>query len=114
VLADDYDDAYSKLEKILERCSQYGIVLKLKKSWFGVEKVSFFGFEVSHGTWKLSESRKSAIAAMSFPKSTKEMQSFLGAALFFDQHIPNYSQWAAKLYEMIHDKFDWNAQKMEL
>ena len=107
ILADDYDDAYSKLEKVLERCSQFGIVLKLKKSWLGVDKVTFFGYEVSHGTWKLSDTRKNAIQEMEFPKNTKQMQSFLGAALFFHHHIPNYSEWTARLYEMTHDNFVW-------
>ena len=27
------------------------------------------------------------------------MQSFLGAALFFHNHVPDYSEWSAKLYE---------------
>ena len=72
-----------------------GIVLKLKKSWFGVDKVTFFGYEVTHGKWELSEDRKQAIMAMEFPKNTKQMQSFLGAALFFHNHIPKYSEWTA-------------------
>jgi hypothetical protein len=108
ILADTYEDAYEKLEKILDRCKEFGIVLKLKKSWFGVDKVTFFGYEVTHGKWELSEDRKQAIMAMEFPKNTKQMQSFLGAALFFHHHIPKYSEWTAKLYEMTHDKFVWD------
>jgi hypothetical protein len=92
VLADDYEDAYIKLEKILCRCREFGIVLKMKKSWIGVDTVTFFGYEVTHGRWKLSDSRKQAIAEMPFPTTTKGMQSFLGAALFFHQHIPDYSE----------------------
>jgi hypothetical protein len=107
ILADDYDDAYAKLEKVLKRCSEFGIILKLKKSWMGVDKVTFFGYEVQHGTWQLSDTRKTAISAMEFPKNTKQMQSFLGAALFFHHHIPNYSEWTARLYEMTHDNFVW-------
>ena len=36
------------------------------------------------------------------------MQSFLGAALFFHHHVPNYSEWASKLYDMTLDGFDWD------
>ncbi len=107
VLANDYRDAYEKLKKILCRCREKGIVLKLKKSWIGVTKVTFFGYEVTYGRWKLSDSRKEAIAAIPFPTSTKEMQRFLGAALFFHHHVANYSEWSAKLYEMIHTNFNW-------
>ena len=109
ILADDYEDAANKLEKVLERCAEYGIVLKMKKSFIGVDKVTFFGYEVTHGQWRLSQTRKDAIQALPFPKSKKEMQSFLGAALFFHHHIPDYSEWSARLYETTHDDFNWDS-----
>ena len=108
ICAEDYSDAYSKLQKVLDKCVQYGIVLKMKKSWIGVTTVNFFGFEVTHGRWKLSDSRKQAISNIPFPANAKEMQSFLGAALFFHHHIPDYSEWSAKLYAMTHTDFVWD------
>ena len=108
ILADDYEDAYQKFDKVLKRCKDYGIVLKMKKSFIGVDTVTFFGYEVTHGTWKLSDTRKKAIADMPFPTTMKGMQSFLGAALFFHNHVPDYSQWSSKLYEMTHNKFNWD------
>ena len=113
ILADDYDDAFQKLQRVLERCKEFGIVLKMKKSWIGVDKVTFFGYEVTHGKWSMSQGRKDAIAAMSMPRNTKEMQSFLGAALFFHHHIPNYSEWAAPLYAMTHESFQWDPGKWD-
>ena len=111
ILADDFNDAFLKMTKVLQRCQDFGIILKMKKSWIGVDKVTFFGYEVTHGKWSMSQSRKDAIAAMSMPRNTKEMQSFLGAALFFHHHIPNYSEWAAPLYAMTHDSFVWDPGK---
>ena len=108
ICANDYQDAYRKLELVLDRAAEYGLVLKLKKSWFGVPQVSFFGYQVRHGSWDLSQERKDAISAMPMPTTTKGMQSFLGATLFFHQHVPNYSEWAARLYEMTHVGFNWD------
>ena len=108
ILAEDYEDAYKKLARVLDKCTQYGIVLKMKKSFIGVDTVTFFGYEVTNGTWKLSDSRKQAIAEMKFPHNVKTMQSFLGAALFFHHHVTDYSEWSARLYEMTHTKFSWN------
>ena len=108
VLADDYEDAANKLERVIARCAEYGVVLKIKKSFIGASTVTFFGYEVTHGRWSLAETRKDAIDALPFPTAKKEMQSFLGAALFFHNHIPDYSQWSAKLYEMTHDGFSWD------
>ena len=108
ILADDYEDAYRKFDEVLKRCNEYGIVLKMKKSFIGVDTVTFFGYEITHGKWKLSDTRKKAIGEMPFPTTTKGMQSFLGASLFFHNHVPDYSEWSAKLYEMTHSKFNWD------
>jgi RNase H-like domain found in reverse transcriptase/Reverse transcriptase (RNA-dependent DNA polymerase) len=113
VLADSHQDAYSKLQKIIARCHEKRIVLKLKKSWIGVDKVTFFGYELTHGKWQLSDARKAAIAAMTMPQSAKEMQSFLGAALFFHNHVPDYTEWSARLYEMTHADFVWDPGRWE-
>jgi RNase H-like domain found in reverse transcriptase/Chromo (CHRromatin Organisation MOdifier) domain len=108
ILASDYTDAYQKLQLILERCQQHKLILKMKKSWIGTTLVTFFGYEVHPGSWQLSTSRKSAIAAMLFPTTQKQMQSFLGAANFFHTHIPNYASWASSLYECTVSGFNWN------
>ena len=46
ILVSDYDDALSKLKKVLHRCQKTGLVLKMKKSWIGTDIVTFFGYEV--------------------------------------------------------------------
>ena len=108
ILASDYNDAYSKLEKVLRRCQRYGLVLKMKKSWIGTDVVTFFGYEVHPGSWQLSDARKAAISSMVFPTTQKQMQSFLGAANFFQTHIPNFAAWASALYECTASSFNWD------
>ena len=109
ILASDFQDAYMKLEKVLIRCKDHGLILKMKKSFIGTTVVTFFGYEVKPGSWGLSQSRKDSINAMVFPQNQKQMQSFLGAANFFHHHIPNYSAWAASLYECTVTSFDWKS-----
>ena len=111
ILASDYSDAAAKLSKVLIRCKDYGLVLKMKKSWIGTTIVTFFGYEVQPGSWQLSESRKAAISSLIFPTNQKQMQSFLGAANFFHTHIPNYASWASSLYECTVTGFDWDPTK---
>jgi hypothetical protein len=108
ILAHDYSDALSKLAKILQRCKDNGIVLKMKKSWIGTDVVTFFGYEIRPGSWQLSVGRKQAISAMVFPSTQQQMQSFLGAANFFRTHIGNYASWSAALYECTAVNFNWN------
>ena len=41
LLANDYHDAYAKLELFLDRCIEYNIILKFAKTWIGYNKVHF-------------------------------------------------------------------------
>ena len=50
VLAHDFEDAARKLERVIARCSEFGVVLKIKKSFIGYDKVTFFGYEVKKGS----------------------------------------------------------------
>ena len=81
------------------------LVLKMKKSWIGTDAVTFFGYEVRPNSCDLSQSRTNSIAAMIFPQNQKQMQSFLGAAIFYCTHIPSH---AADLYECTKTTFTWD------
>ena len=50
VLAHDFEDAARKLERVIARCSEFGVILKIKKSFIGYDKVTFFGYEVKKGS----------------------------------------------------------------
>jgi hypothetical protein len=111
VLAHDYEDAYHKLEKIIDRCIARNVYLKLSKSWLGVEEVTFFGYVVRHNSFGLSEERQHAIANIPFPTNKKSMQRFLGSALYFKPFIPNYSALTSQLTDMLSNKFSWKKEE---
>jgi hypothetical protein len=52
VLADTYEDAYSKFQRVMDRCHKQKVVLKMAKSWMGFEEAKFFGFEISQGKYR--------------------------------------------------------------
>ena len=108
VLARDFQDLYEKMVKVIDRCHERHVILKMEKSWIGVRTASFFGYEVSGGGYRLSQKRKDSIAAIPMPKDQKGMQRFLGAALYFKTHIPNYSDLTADLNDMTHKNFCWD------
>src|SRR6185312_6091106 len=61
LLADSYEDAYTKFEKFLDICLARNLFLKFDKSWLGVQKVEFFGYICIHKSFSLSEKRMQAI-----------------------------------------------------
>lgn len=108
VLATDYQDLYDKTVKVLQRCDERHVLLKLEKSFIGVRTANFFGYEVSAGTYKLSQKRREAIAAIPMPTDQKSMQRFLGAALYFKTHVPAYSDLTSDLNDMVRKEFNWD------
>lgn len=108
VLADSYEDAYAKLEIIIDRCNEYNVYLKFAKTWLGFDKVLFFGYECSHKFYTLSDQRKKAVLAFNPPKTVKLLLSFLGFALYFKSFVEHYATLAAPLYEMTKDDFPWD------
>eukprot|EP01037_Dinobryon_pediforme_P048642 gene48642-biopygen16541 len=110
LLAHDEQDACKKLRRFLERCQKHNVFLKMPKSWFGFSSVKFFGYKVTYGKREMDENRKKAIVEFQMPSCQKEMQSFLGAALFFKSFVPNYSGIAAELNKMTHKDFDWRRE----
>ena len=84
--------------------------LKMSKSWFGFSSVKFFGYKVTYGKREMDEDRKKAIMEFRMPTCQKEMQSFLGAALFFKSFVPNYSEIASELNKMTHKDFNWKRE----
>jgi hypothetical protein len=108
VLATDFEDAYKKVELILEKCMKHNIYLKFSKTWLGYAHANFFGYVCRHGSYELSAERKETIHKFPFPKSLKQMQSFLGMALFFKDFVPHFSSVASPLYEMVKKDFNWD------
>ena len=110
ILANDYNDAYTKLELVLIRCKEYNVVLKLSKSKFGYSSVEFFGYLCQDNTYALTQERKESVNSIIFPEGankTKQMQRFLGAAVYFKPFIVDYSQLTHRLNDMTKKDFDW-------
>jgi hypothetical protein len=107
VLAHDYEDAYRKLELILDRCIERSVFLKFSKSWLGFDQAKFFGYIVRHRRYELDKERKDSITSIPFPTTLKKMQQFLGAAIFFRSFVPHFASLTAPLHDMTRQEFDW-------
>lgn len=112
ILAHTYQDAYDKLDKVLTRCIQRNVFLKFSKSYIGFNKVHFFGYDCQHRSYALSQDRKETISKIPFPQTLKQMQSFLGAALFFKSFVPHFSTLTAPLYDTTKKDFPWSKPEL--
>ena len=102
ILANDYQDAYNKLEIFIDRCILHNVKLKFKKSHLGLTAVDFFGYHCSHKSHSLTEDRKKAILEIPFPDKgnrQKKMRSALGVcsdslgSVSTEVHAGRYWTW---------------------
>ena len=92
LLAHDEIDAVRQSKLFSVKCKEHNVILKMQNSWFGSPSVKLFGYKVSNGKHEMDEERMKGIDDYDLPTTTKSMQYFLGAALFFKSHICNFSE----------------------
>jgi hypothetical protein len=46
ILGNTYEGIYDKTTRVIDRCYQQNVELKMSKCWLGAEKVSLFGYEI--------------------------------------------------------------------
>jgi hypothetical protein len=78
------------LKKVLLKCRRFGLSLNPKKSLFSMQEGKLLGHIVSAEGVKIDPSRVEAIQSLSFPRSRKEVQSFLGKINFLRRFISNF------------------------
>ena len=118
ILANNYEEAYSRLEKFLERAVEYGVSLKMEKTRMGFPSVHFFGYQCESNKHFLTDDRKAALHKIPFPhhdtpsKNKKALQSLLGCGVYFRNFVPHYSAYAQPLYDATKDSFNWKDEAL--
>ncbi|XP_074597888.1 uncharacterized protein LOC141852696 [Brevipalpus obovatus] len=85
---------------LLERLRQYGLKAKPEKCFMGYPVVKLLGHIVDATGIKPNPEKVTALKAMSYPKTKKEMRSMLGLFTFFSRYIPQYAILAQPLFEL--------------
>jgi hypothetical protein len=95
------EDFLRNVETILKRFREFNILINPAKCTFGASKIQYTGHILSEE--ELYSDAKRVDNVLNFPKATKqqELKSFLGFAMYFHQHIKNYSMTVAPLHNML-------------
>ena len=98
--ASNEEDVLNNLRKVFERCRQYNITVNPKKCKFGLAEVEYVGHTInSHGISFTQEKILKCIALRK-PSNVGELQTFLGFANYFRDHIANHSIMAKPLHDL--------------
>jgi hypothetical protein len=107
IAAHSSEEMLEKIKIVLKRCAEVGVQLNFKKCQFGVTSLKFFGYIVEPGQYFIKKDRILDILEVPFPKTKKQLQKYLGMAVFCSPFIPNFVSEFATLYDTIKDSFSF-------
>ncbi|KAE9158594.1 hypothetical protein PF004_g31828 [Phytophthora fragariae] len=99
------EDCLGTLDRLLARFEECRISISFTKSIFVQSKVDFLSHEVTRAGIRADPKKLKAITELSFPRSKKGMQSFLGALNYYSRFIQDFAVYGAALYQVKDEDF---------
>jgi hypothetical protein len=103
---------YGHLRRVFLKCRKFGLSLNPKKSLFAMKEGKLLGHIVSAEGVKIDPSRVEAIQTLSFPRSKKEVQSFLGKINFLRRFVSNFVELVKFITTMLRkgNEIKWTVE----
>ena len=104
VFGRSFEEHLTRLDAVLARIGEAGLLLKPEKCEFGKSEVKYLGFEISDKGLRPSQAKVAKLLATEPPKTTKVLHSFMCSINYYRTLIPLYSQLTARLLTMSTSK----------
>ncbi|MBW0493471.1 hypothetical protein O181_033186 [Austropuccinia psidii MF-1] len=100
IYSETWEDQVHYMDRVLSKCKVINLKTSLKKCNFGQHELSALGHKVSGLSLPIDQDKVEAVLEKPVPKSIKEMQSFLGFASYYGNHIKNFDHITSSLYKL--------------
>ena len=88
----DHKEMLRTLDEALENLAKSGMKINIEKCQFGIEKLTYLGFEISKDGFKPDPVKSEGITKVNEPSTLKGVRSFMGMANFYRLLIPKFSE----------------------
>ncbi|XP_033318430.1 uncharacterized protein K02A2.6-like [Bombus bifarius] len=115
ILAKNLEEAWGRLQMVIELAEQYGLIINWGKCRFLQQEIEYLGYIVSKDTIRPSTHKTRAVANFPKPTSVKKVQSFLGLTGYFRKFIRGYAKIAKPLTDLLKKevKFQFGDREVE-
>ena len=114
VFSNTLEEHIDHLNKIFSLFKKVNLRLKQKKCVFATTSIEYLGHIVKKGQILPVVSKVKAIDNAKPPSNVKELQQFLGIVNYYRKFIPNFSQKASSLYELLKKDTDFKFGDKEM
>ncbi|GFV48328.1 retrovirus-related Pol polyprotein from transposon 297 [Trichonephila clavipes] len=108
ILAKNESDAIDRLKKVLKVSSDYGLEINFDKCHILLRKIELLGHIIENNKLFPSPTKTKPVVYYPEPKTTKEVQRFLGLTGYFRKSIPAYSVIAKPLSDLLRKDTPFN------
>ena len=107
----DHKEMLRTLDEALENLSKSGMKINIEKCQFGIDKLTYLGFEISKDGFKPDPVKSKGITQVNEPCTLKGVRSFMGMANFYRLLIPKFSRLTKPLTKLTC-KGGWSGGKL--
>ncbi|MBW0551520.1 hypothetical protein O181_091235 [Austropuccinia psidii MF-1] len=100
IYSETWEDHVQYIDRVLSKCTPINLKISLKKCNFGQQELLALGHKVSGLSLAIDQNKLAAVLQKPVPKNIKEMQSFLGFASYYRNHIKNFAHITSSLYKL--------------
>ncbi|MBW0500583.1 hypothetical protein O181_040298 [Austropuccinia psidii MF-1] len=100
VCSETCENHFKRLEKVLQKRVQVNMKISLKKCHFASSELKPLGHVVSGLSLGIYKNKVAEVLLTPMPQTKKEMQSFVGFAGYYRQHIKDFPKIAKSLYKL--------------
>ncbi|MBW0567806.1 hypothetical protein O181_107521 [Austropuccinia psidii MF-1] len=100
VCSKTWEEHMYRLSRVLTKIQSVNMKISLKKCHFGFKELKALGHVVSGLSLGIEKTKVAAVLLKPMPQNKKEIQSFLGFAGYYRQHIKDFASIARPLYKL--------------
>ncbi|MBW0508461.1 hypothetical protein O181_048176 [Austropuccinia psidii MF-1] len=100
IYSETWEDHVQYIDRVLSKCIPINLEISLKKCNFVQQELPALEHKVSGLILAIDQNKVSEVLLKPVPKNIKEMQSFLGFASYYRNHIRSFAHITSSLYRL--------------
>jgi hypothetical protein len=104
VLAATDEEFINNLRQVFQRFRDRRVTLNPEKCRFGLSEIEFVGHKIDSNGLSFTQEKRKKLLDLALPVTVRDLQTFLGMANYFRDHVKNHSIIAKPLHDLIQHK----------